>query len=300
MTSPTYPTPETAPAFGVSVTGKACCGSAVSWPAIFAGAVIAAAVSLGLLILGSSLGLASVSPWSAEASTATAVTAGAIIWLVLMQWISAAFGGYITGRLRVRWPTANYDEVFFRDTAHGFITWAVATLITAAFLASAASCVVKTAAVAGATAGAVAASADANGSQPSALETAFNDTMTYHVDSLYRAPAEVTQASTAEARAESLRIIMHAVKGDAFPAEDRAALAQSVMRNTGLSQAEAEARVDQTISNVEAAKVEAKQTADKVRKTSAAIAIFTFASMLVGAFIACVTAALGGRCRDMD
>lgn len=305
MVSPTYPTVADTAVSGPVVAGSTCCGSAVSWPAIIAGAVIATAVSLALLILGSSFGLAVASPWSTDEMSATTITAAAIIWLVLMQWISAAFGGYITGRMRVRWTTVNRDEVFFRDTAHGFITWSVATLFTAAFLTSAAACVIKTGAEAGAavTAGAAVASqvsGDENrGDRPSAAEMVFNDAITYNVDSLYRAPADVTQTSTADTRAETMRIVMHALKNDAFPAEDRAALSQSVMRHTGLSQAEADARVDQIITNVEAAKVEAKETADKVRKTSASIAIFTFASMLIGAFIASVAAALGGRCRDM-
>jgi hypothetical protein len=60
-----------------------------------------------------------------------AILAGAVV----TQWLSAAAGGYIAGRLRQRWLATHTHEVFFRDTAHGLITWAVATLCIAAILA---------------------------------------------------------------------------------------------------------------------------------------------------------------------
>src|SRR3984957_13730334 len=100
--------------------------SAASWPAIFAGAVIAAAATLLLMALGSGLGLASISPWSNHGVSATTFAVTGAIWLILTQWISAALGGYIAGRLRTRWIGTHTHEVFFRDTAHGLITWAVA------------------------------------------------------------------------------------------------------------------------------------------------------------------------------
>ena len=103
--------------------------SAVSWPAIIAGAVVAAATSVLLLALGSGFGLASVSPWAGGASplTFTVMTA---IWLIVMQWVASGLGGYLTGRLRTRWIGTHVHEVFFRDTAHGFLSWALATVIT--------------------------------------------------------------------------------------------------------------------------------------------------------------------------
>lgn len=47
-------------------------------------------------------------------------------------------GGYLAGRLRTKWTGVHNDEVYFRDTAHGFLSWSVALVVTAAFLASAA------------------------------------------------------------------------------------------------------------------------------------------------------------------
>lgn len=108
--------------------------SAVSWPAIFAGATGSAALSLILLVLGMGLGFSIASPWAGPSSTA--MTASTIIWICITAFAASGLGGYIAGRLRNRWPDAQRDEVYFRDTAHGFLSWAVTTLITAATLAS--------------------------------------------------------------------------------------------------------------------------------------------------------------------
>jgi hypothetical protein len=96
--------------------------SAVRWSAIAGGAFAAAALSLLLVTLGSGIGLSSVSPWTNDSASATALTAGAAVWLIVVQWLSSGFGGYLTGRLRTKWADMHSDEVFFRDTAHGFLS----------------------------------------------------------------------------------------------------------------------------------------------------------------------------------
>jgi hypothetical protein len=106
-------------------------GSALSWSAVAAGTVAAIALTLTLLTLGSAFGLGSVSPWPGVGAKPTTFTIGAGLWLVVTQWLSAAMGGYLAGRLRVRWHGLHTDEVMFRDTAHGFLTWATATVIMA-------------------------------------------------------------------------------------------------------------------------------------------------------------------------
>jgi hypothetical protein len=106
-------------------------GSAVSWAAVFAGTIAAIAVTITLVTLGSAFGLGSVSPWPGVGAKPTSFTIGAGLWLVVTQWLSAAMGGYLTGRLRVRWHGLHTDEVMFRDTAHGLLTWATATVIMA-------------------------------------------------------------------------------------------------------------------------------------------------------------------------
>src|SRR5579871_5800801 len=105
--------------------------SAVSWGAIIAGTAVAAATSLLLFALAVGLDLASISSWPRRGLSATSLTTLAAITLVATQWISAGLGGYITGRLRTSWVGTHTHEVFFRDTAHGFITWCVATVLLA-------------------------------------------------------------------------------------------------------------------------------------------------------------------------
>src|ERR1022692_2906079 len=117
--------------------------SGVAWPAIIGGAFAAAALSLILLALGSGFGLASVSPWSNTGASATTFTVVTAVWLIVTQWLASGLGGYLTGRLRTKWVGLHTHEVFFRDTANGFLTWAVAAVIGAAFLASPAASVVS-------------------------------------------------------------------------------------------------------------------------------------------------------------
>jgi hypothetical protein len=108
--------------------------SAVEWGAIFAGGVAAMGVTLILLTLGPGLGLTAVSPWSFRNPSPAAFGTAAAIWLVVTQWLASAFGGYLTGRLRTKWVGIRTDEVLFRDTAHGLLAWALATLIMAALV----------------------------------------------------------------------------------------------------------------------------------------------------------------------
>lgn len=109
--------------------------AAVEWAAIIAGALAAVGISIILFTLGSGIGLSTVSPWSFANPSPAEFAIGAGIWLIVMQWFSSAFGGYLTGRLRKKWVGIRTDEVFFRDTAHGFLAWALATLIVAMLFA---------------------------------------------------------------------------------------------------------------------------------------------------------------------
>ena len=105
--------------------------SAVSWPSIFAGAAVAIGTTLILFALGSGLGFASASPWPGAGASASTFAVGVGVWMIVMQWLSSALGGYITGRLRTRWIGVHTHEAFFRDTAHGLVAWAVATMVVA-------------------------------------------------------------------------------------------------------------------------------------------------------------------------
>lgn len=145
--------------------------SGVSWAAIFAGATGAAALSLILIVLGFGLGFSAVSPWPGDGATAKQLGISSIVWLALTQIIASGLGGYIAGRLRVKWANLHGDEVYFRDTAHGFLSWAVATLVAAMLVLGAAGNLVgagasaaSQAATVSAAAGGAAASGDKNDS----------------------------------------------------------------------------------------------------------------------------------------
>jgi hypothetical protein len=263
--------------------------SAVSWAAILAGAVVAAAVSLLLVALGTGLGFASLSPWSNDGPSATTFTLMTAIWLIVMQWIAAGLGGYLTGRLRTKWVGAHTHEVFFRDTAHGFVTWALATVITSAIVAAAAS-----AAVSG---GVKVASSIASGAARVAANAAdIPSEASYVIDSLFRSTS--SNAAGPEIRTEAMHILARGIgQGEVSPA-DRSYLIDLIAARTGVSQQEAAQRLDSAISQMKAAEAKAKQTPDAARKAAAATWFFTAFSMLIGAFIACVAAAYGGGLRD--
>ena len=254
--------------------------STVSWAAIIAGAVAAAATSVLLLALGSGFGLASVSPWAGGPSPVT-FTVMAAIWLIVMQWIASGLGGYLTGRLRTRWLGTHTHEVFFRDTAHGLLSWALATVITAAVFGSAA--------ILATGAGAHVAAAPAAAPQQA---------LAYDVDSLFRSAHPDAAPSAADTRAEAGRILAAGMANGAVSTEDRGYLDQLIVAQAGVTPADADQRVGTVVDREQAAVVQAKQAADAARKAAAAFALFTGLSMLVGALIACVAAALGGQLRD--
>jgi hypothetical protein len=259
------------------------------------------------------MGLTMVSPFAAASAGATTIALSTIIWLIVVQWVSAGIGGYVTGRMRTRWTATHSDEVFFRDTAHGFLTWAIATVLLAALAGSVVSGVVGTGAqIVGHVAGGA-----ATGAADAAKSVA--DPTAYFVDALYRpAPSSAAGGASAPAptaatppasgatsaadrdalRAETTRIVVRGMSGDTFPQEDRDYLATLVARQTGMTDEAARARVDSVLQGLNEAKVDAQEAADTARKAAATLAVVAFISLLVGAFIASVAAALGGSHRD--
>jgi hypothetical protein len=271
---------------------------AVSWAAIFAGTAAAVAATLILVALGSGLGLASGSPWANAGATAATLSTLAAIWLIVVQWIASGVGGYLTGRLRTRWVGTHTHEVFFRDTAHGFVTWAIASLVLATLVASATSAAVG----AGFHAGAKVASGAAQGATQGATNSLQGGGTTlggYDVDMLFRSAHPDASASSTDAHAEATRILTKGLAAGDVPADDRTYLATQIAARAGISQDEAQKRVDGVIEQVKAADVKAREAADAARKAAATTATLTALSMLIGAFIACAAAALGGRERDL-
>ena len=162
--------------------------SAVSWAAIIGGAFVIAAVTMLLLALGSGLSLSSVSPWPGSGISATTFTVMTAIWLIVVQWVSAGLGGYLTGRLRTRWTGVHHHEVYFRDTAHGLLAWAVASVIGIGLLASAASAVVGGAAhIAGNLASSAAGGVSQGATQSAGSGSGIGG---YYVDQLFRSDRE--------------------------------------------------------------------------------------------------------------
>lgn len=239
--------------------------SAISWPAIFAGGVAAFALTFILLALGSGIGLSSVSPYQNAGISLTAFAISSAVWLIIVQWLSSALGGYIAGRLRTKWVNIHADETMFRDTAHGLLAWAVAVTLGVGLFALGAAAVTK--------------------QNPAGVRTA------YYVDQLFRSK-QPPSATLAEDKVQAKHMFeMGAIDAKA---SDRARpyLSELVSSATGLSATEAQHRVTEVVQ-------QAKADAENARKAAAKISFYMFFSMLIGAFIACTAAAIGGKQRDL-
>ncbi|MEO6929835.1 MAG: hypothetical protein ABI190_11795 [Casimicrobiaceae bacterium] len=317
------------PANRAYVSGDGATSSGVSWAAIFAGAAASAALSLILLVLGTGLGLSAVSPWAQKGIAASLFGVSTIVWIGFTAIVASGLGGYLAGRLRIKWASLHTDEVYFRDTAHGFLAWAVATLVTAGLLTSAIGTVVSagttavgTAAVtaagaAGATG--VAAAGPVNSMLPAARGAGRDGNLTspYLMDALFRpaaapAPGQPAGMSGNAAgandgpsapRAEVGRIFANSMRGGALPADDVRYAGQLVAQHTGLSQADAEKRVTDLYNGAQAklraAEADAKDAADQARRATAYASLWIFVSLLLGAFSASLLATVGGRRRDL-
>ena len=279
--------------------------SAVSWGAIAAGAAAAASLSLILLILGVGLGLSSVSPWSRDGVSATTFGVSTILWLTITQLLASAMGGYLAGRLRIRWTEVHPDEVYFRDTAHGFLAWALASLATTTLLTSVIGSILS---------GGVQAGASLVGGAASTAQGSDGGPMGYFIDSLFRPDAaaaptagtavgtDAIERTSSKDTAEVSRIFMNVSRTEPLPTEDIRYVGQIVAQRTGLSQQTAEKRVTDVYARAQAkvrdTEVAARDAADKARKASAYSALWLFVSLLVGAFVASLAATFGGRRRD--
>jgi hypothetical protein len=252
--------------------------SGVSWAAVIAGAFVAAALSLALLALGTGIGFSAASPWSNAGASASAIGWTAIGWVVLMEIIASSVGGYLAGRLRTTWVNVHTHEVYFRDTAHGFLVWAVGLVITAAFLTSAATSMIGGAERAGVAA--------ANASGPT--QSRPNG---YLVDTLLRTSPSRSDQENGAVRGEIALIFANGLREGGLPPADRSYLAQVVTAKTGASEPDAEKRVDDAYART-------VQTADTARKAVAHSMYWTFLALLIGAFCASLAATVGGKQRD--
>ncbi|HTW51176.1 MAG TPA: hypothetical protein VME45_04685 [Stellaceae bacterium] len=261
-------------------TGQTPNVSGTSWGAVLGGAFVIAAIGLLLLAIGAGFGLSTVSPWPNSGVSATTFVVITAIWLVIVQWLSAGIGGYVAGRLRTRSIGLHTHEVNFRDTAHGVLAWAVAAVLTAAALTGAASGLVGSA------------STVASGAAQGTAQNPATTPSPYLVDTLFRTDKADSGGAAQDPRAEASRILATGLlPGKNISDDDRAYLALLVAARTGLSQAEAQHRVDDTITR-------ARQAADAARKATRDLALCIGFSMLIGAFIAGAAASIGGHQRD--
>lgn len=250
--------------------------SGVSWGAVIGGAFVAAAFYLILLALGAGLGLSALSPWSNGVS-ASAVGIAALIWLIVTEVIASAMGGYLTGRLRTKWALIHTDEVFFRDTANGFLSWAVALVLTVGFLTSAGASMVG----------------DATRVRPAQTTgaAAVMDPNAYYVDLLFRSDLTAPANQDPAPRVEALRIFANALRQNQLSAADQTYLAQLIAASTAMSQSDAQKRVSDVFT-------QAQQTEDTARKVTARVLLWFFLALMLGALSASYAATIGGRQRD--
>jgi hypothetical protein len=246
---------------------------AVSWAAVVAGAVAAAALTLVLLAFGAGMGFSSVSPWGNSGVSTSTFQISAGIYLIVVAMLASTIGGFIAGRLRTKWVGVHTHEVFFRDTAHGFLAWGLATVVSAAFLAAAASNIA--------------------GGVSSGLAPTAGGPMDYYVDALLRSNPTASPNTTdlRATRAEIARLLTNGLRDGDVPAPDRTYMAQVVAVRTGLSQADADKRVSDVIN-------QAKTALDNARKAAAKLSLWLTASLLIGAFAASLAATEGGYVRD--
>jgi hypothetical protein len=252
----------------------------VSWAAVVAGAITSLALTLVLLSLGAGLGFSVVSPWVNSGVSATTFEIGTGLYFIVMAMISSALGGYLAGRLRNRWAGVQPTEVHFRDTAHGFLAWALASVLGAILLASPATSLVR---------------GMASGAMQSAASSQTGP-MDAYVDTLLRrdnpASDNSANAGVAETRQELTRLLVADFRSGAEPsATDRGYMAKLVAARTGLSQADADKRVNDTMTQI-------KSDTDKARKAAMQLAIWLTLSLFIGAFAAALAATEGGGLRD--
>jgi hypothetical protein len=251
----------------------------ISWPAVAAGAVVTCALTVVLIAFGLGLGLSVVSPWAGAGVSATTFKIGTGLYLIVIAMLSSSIGGYIAGRLRSRWISVHSDEVYFRDTAHGFVAWAFASVLGAILLASPVSSLIE-----GGGSAAVQGSASAGRS---------SGPMDGYVDTLLRSDAPASQQGNSnQSRGELDRLLVSSFRnGSDLKPSDREYVSKVVAARTGLSQADADKRVNEVVT-------QAKSDIDATRKATAQLAFWLTASLLMGAFCSSLAATEGGGLRD--
>lgn len=267
----------------------------IEWGAVIAGAIGAAAISFVLLTFGSALGLSAISPYPYRGLTVSTFLVVATLYVAMVQVCSYAAGGYLAGRMRTPWVGGDEAERHFRDGVHGFVVWALGIVISAAVVASGVGGAAKTAIEA---TSALAAGSATMHADPST--SALNPAQ-YAADVLMRpaagTPTGVAQNGTTDS-APLVRLLTRSLANGTLSDDDRGYLASLVARQTGLSQPDAEKRVDATFAEAKTAEQKVRDSANAARKKTALAGFLTAATFAVACAAACIAAGLGGRDRD--
>lgn len=284
-------------------------GRYVDWGPIIVGTLGALAMMVVLMTFGAALGLSvtSAQRYAGISAQGLAVLAG--LYAALVHVASFGAGGYLAGRLRTPWVTDDVNERNFRDGGHGFAVWALGVVVGAVLAVSGISAALKTAV--GATTAVAAAGTAGAASNPAtgqALQQISMQPADYAVDRLLApapggaAPAAGANPGQAPSRADLAAAIARTfavnIQNPQVDAGDRTYLASLVSQQTGMPQAEAEKRVDETFARLKEAEQKARDAADKARKATLIAAFLAAATMAIGAAAACAGAALGARHRD--
>jgi hypothetical protein len=264
--------------------------SYVEWGAVVAGALAASAISFVLLTAGAAIGLSLVSPYESESYGRLAASV-AVFWATAVPILSFLVGGYIAGRMRSAWEAAASDEVQFRDGIHGLLVWSLSVVAGGllAFLAA------LTAAQTGAQVAATA-TRDRGAVVAPAVDTLFGASVAQAAPAPAGEPRGATPSGRAavvdaDARAAVSRTLVAAAAAGQLSPPQKQTLAQIVAERTGLSQAEAEKRVDQ-------AYADARKALETARKAAVLSALGTVTALLVGLLAAWYAAQRGGHHRD--
>ncbi|PWL16553.1 hypothetical protein DKP76_16355 [Falsochrobactrum shanghaiense] len=337
--------------------------SYVDWPAIFAGTVITSGSMIILTTFASGLGLSSISLDEGGDISAMWLVITALFAIISMVG-SYMLGGYIAGRMRRPAGNSTRDELTVRDGLNGLAVWGLGTLISALFALSILSGGAKAIGNAAQTATEAAGSAIGGAAQgmgqlaggivsgtgsaaggmlqgvgqaaaptieqmlPEGLKANpidyFTETLLRHSEQ--ETPAPYTQNAVDFSRQISA-VLANLLSSGQITDDDKAWLVRQVTVQAGVSESDAQNRVNQTIERVQAirteaekkledaqkqiaevkeqanksleeAKTQAAEIAEKTRVAGILSAFLLAASALVAAVAAYIGAVRGGRHRD--
>ncbi|MFC0245851.1 hypothetical protein ACFOLL_12460 [Falsochrobactrum ovis] len=276
----------------------------VDWAAIFAGAIIATGAMVVLTTFASGLGLSSFSVDEGGDFSTLWLIITALFGVISMV-ASYVLGGYIAGRMRRPTGTANLEERTVRDGLNGLVVWGIGTILSALLAMGAISgsakvvggaaqtAVEATGAVAGGAAqglgqvvgGAasglgMAAGGMAQGAGQAAAPTIEDmlpqgfksNPMEYLADTMLRSdqqamtvPGQENQ-NNADFQRQVTSVLGNLLSTGEINDADRAWLTNQIAGRTGISQNDAQNRVNLTIERVQALRTEAQQKVDEAQK----------------------------------